>query len=1593
MGKQIFSIKGMMRDLDPAKSPNQYAYEIRNLRLTAQEDTTMLALVTEKGNAQYTLIDKEGLPAAIEGTIIGYCLLHNYLVLFTHTDDKTPDYIYRLEMNDLTMIVDMIYAGNLGFGEKGIKIEAIGIYENEQIQKVYWIDGIHQPRFINIVADSATRARWYDDSFDFVPRLLMEETVEVKKSAYSGVFNAGTIQYVLTYYNKNGQQSAAFYQSPINYIAYENKGASPESTVSNSFSITIYNPDTTHYDYVRIYSIFRSSENGTPVCKKVADIKTTETSNYSEPYSRFASISASNKTAVNYYTQSGIGVAYRMVIINSSGREVDLEEFLQYRHNSTSYYMLSSAYSILIIPDASPGTGIKIQAAEGESLTIWRALTTVGINKLGSVQLRKWDTVTFTEVGQTRNIPYIRYVDNGISGVVVDYSEILFLGGANIIPKAMAQKNQTLFFGNYSTQSTSEEDKNTIKEHSHIYFGFGDDIDKGALGSHYMYSCQLDKSAKEITTFKGGETYHFGIILQEYNGTWTDVIPIGKAKNIYYPNDSSNTSFKPVKAYINFDDNAVTILNKYAAVKVVRLNTLPSVVYQGVLCPTVFNNKREDNLPYCQSSWFFREVKYQSKNSPIHRPQNIHNGNIFEGCYQNLEATSEIQGAYPGTLSYYHPAVDFVDNDFFVDWNTLTLNSPDIEFGQAPNLNYRMRIVGILPITAGRTSMSITYGTPDSNSAELLYQPIVNNNLSTNGYQIDLNVFAYKDGVPGTELARYYTYPIYPWHRNGSLTAQEAPTGNDNWAALLETKIMASLRESAKTVHTTPKEFNITKLSIYQDDNVPIRIEEDPNNFHFQGHKTYMGSIDTVLTHMGSNNRMYYSGYYRSTVSGSQIDVLTAQLKEPVRMSYGSTKHGVFSLKSDPKIIYILPNTSVRDTNFDQNPALDQKVPKATVRINASALQFSNGQITGLSDTSIYNVDDVVKIAGQSQFYYITNIASSTTVRVAHLNDAWLNRHPGGTEDNYIEQNISNDTIRYLRITYDFYITNVTNLGTDYYAVPVTHDVGEELDDTHSSLDWIHFDELTIGAFSLFGSTTEEATNYIRQHEYVIDSNGYSYMYVAELFTLDDMSPDYENGSWYVASEPYKTGSNCAIATIGDTYYQRYDCLKTYPHSPEDQNQIVEIFSFMCESKINIDGRYDGNRGLMDNTSVSNVNFNLLNKAYTQDDNFYTYSYLGEDFLNITDFPNQIIWTKTKVYGSDIDAWTHIPATSTLDMDGSLGEVRALRLWNDNLICFQDMGIAKIMYNERITMTTQQGVPVEIANSGKVDGSHYISNTVGCKNKDSIQVTQDGIYFVDSNKREFYKWSQGIESLSKAKGFNAYFYNDELNIDNTKTFYDSKLRDVYIRTERTFGNIIYTECLVYNEQLNEFTSFFDYDMDFMFNYKDSLVSIEHESGNLWKQFAGDEYLRYFGKMDGEDSNYEVYSIELIAAENPTEDKTFTNVEFRADVLDGKITQPKTLEKETQTAYSNLASINKLPFKTLRVWDEYQDTGHQDFDRLLRKGTNLSQKFRIWRADIGRDYTDRVHKFNRIRNPWARVQLLGYDGNIKAVIHDIAVMYV
>ena len=100
----------------------------------------------------------------------------------------------------------------------------------------------------------------------------LKESVTIVRDTVDNVsFAPGVVQYAFTYFNKYGQESNIFYTSPWHYISFNNRGASPEDNVSNSFNIEISNVDN-KFDYLRIYSIHRTSINSTPTVRIVADL-------------------------------------------------------------------------------------------------------------------------------------------------------------------------------------------------------------------------------------------------------------------------------------------------------------------------------------------------------------------------------------------------------------------------------------------------------------------------------------------------------------------------------------------------------------------------------------------------------------------------------------------------------------------------------------------------------------------------------------------------------------------------------------------------------------------------------------------------------------------------------------------------------------------------------------------------------------------------------------------------------------------------------------------------------------------------------------------------------------------------------------------------------------------------------------------------------------------------------------------------------------------------------------------------------------------------------------------------------------------------
>lgn len=295
-------------------------------------------------------------------------------------------------------------------------------------------------------------------------------------------------------------------------------------------------------------------------------------------------------------------------------------------------------------------------------------------------------------------------------------------------------------------------------------------------------------------------------------------------------------------------------------------------------------------------------------------------------------------------------------------------------------------------------------------------------------------------------------------------------------------------------------------------------------------------------------------------------------------------------------------------------------------------------------------------------------------------------------------------------------------------------------------------------------------------------------------------------------SVPITTGGTTYLTYMqGDCYIQRYDCLKTFPYTNEDQNSVIETLSATLETYVNLDFRYDHNRGSGKNIALSPINFNLYNHpAYEQVNNFFTYHGLDYERFSSQEFPNCITWSTEKHSGEDVDSWTSLDIGSSLwELDGAKGEVTALRRFRNDIYAFQKEGLAQLLFNSRVQIPTSDNDPIEITNGMKMQGVRYISEKIGCVNKWSIVETPVGLYFNDDLLKTTYIFTGQLQDLAVEKGMKSWM-NERCNTSvwnprdftNCRAYYDKAGHDIYWVYKDT--------ALVYSEVLGQYMSFMDY---------------------------------------------------------------------------------------------------------------------------------------------------------------------------------------
>lgn len=1483
---------------------------------------------------------------------------------------NNTDRIYKLWFNDKKLHGKLLYKGHLDFNSSS-PIETIVYYENSNIRKVYWTDGINQPRFINIAAKDEELARWNNKSFDFVRSLRLDEIVKIEQKMDGGMFPAAAVQYVCTYFNLFGAESNIFYTSPIYYTTFADRGVSPEENTANSFKITIQNLDV-NFDYVRIYSIVRTSIDNVPTVKLVSEMH--------------LPLNKVNGTYQITYTDTNIG-----------GTNVDPTELFYLGGEIITAYTMAQKDNTLFLGNIE-------QKRMSVPQNIKKAIRMFAMNvkSESNARYRSGQTSTFlTRLSFFTETP--DEVKVGDKTFKIDEVNDLMCND---------WVGWDEFYKNYNYTVSNEK-----------YFQQGEIYRLGLQFQHY--------------TGKWSDVVWIG----DYeNDKRVNGIKM-------YAMESGLLGYKwcGAKARLRFDNTGrgdgsanLFIMNMISLGyrKVRPVVVYPSVnervnIAEGVACPTMFNiPDRVNGVCDNMASYVFRPiVKERTITGQVKEHRNMF---PVKGEFEEKEVFASFENnesSYYNTDGslYYNGTIDELrqKSNYYIDGSVITLNSPDIEFDDdLKNIDYanmRVDMIGTVRLVSTCNDEELQ----TSNIAGAYWKTIkvgdkiVRDVYFPTGYHkqkkwtyggVVLNRFSYEDNIEDVRMesndngsyinekvwnflkTRYFMYKTFLWQQTGSINNSNTSTGESYSILKHKKKSYFSLGRTERFGYSVwnckPSDIKIwdsDQNTIIKVNNKIYKGNEDklvvPNEkyskevsyadalYEEDEKTTIRAARDNFWREVEENYwwcvRVYgpkgWVSYYDTmviTVSGIRRMIALSvpdEFKNPQNELknwfdfyvyyaelYDTIESGRRPLTQTIKYDFIDEDSDHRVVSAYESLTLPVNV--ATIKELNDEFKDANRDINFDMTNSIYRNNPIsMKFKSCPHFVIDLNESGSETYIALPQDDS----------------------------SSDSSIKIVSNGTYEYKSGSPTKKYG-----TGTYLNLLKIIRPSYIVVNRFGGTSDYA---LSQNKFIpcgkaVDISDFKYDNEGKI--------ERDNNGEALLKVKDKIE---VVWEEGDVMMMKYECLKTYPFTLEDENSLTERIVFDVETRVNLAGRYDKNQYLDTNFTSLPTNMNILNNIYQQTNNFFQYSVEDYNKFNISEFPNTLTWTKTKISGETIDKWTNITMANTMDIDGDKGKITKLLNYNDKLLSFQDKGISQILYNEQMQMSTTEGVPIEIANNGKVSGRRVISETVGCNNKWSICATPNACYFVDDYTKNIWTINQnGLVSLSDQFGFHSWINNESktlnpwepLKFNNVVTYYDPKNKDVLFFTKY--------ECLSYSEYINQFTSFYTYEYSPYFSpledralFLNSYNSDEKKytrTYKVWMQHEGD-YNIFFGE-------YKPFYTVIVA--NPEEqlDKVFNNFEFRSD------TWRKTTDEERQEGLPPWVLLEDT-FDTFSIWNEYQKKREH---MLYHQGmpSNLKKKFRVWRYEIPRDNR---HFIDRIRNTWAYIKLEmdQYNTN-KTILHDMAVYY-
>ena len=397
----------------------------------------------------------------------------------------------------------------------------------------------------------------------------------------------------------------------------------------------------------------------------------------------------------------------------------------------------------------------------------------------------------------------------------------------------------------------------------------------------------------------------------------------------------------------------------------------------------------------------------------------------------------------------------------------------------------------------------------------------------------------------------------------------------------------------------------------------------------------------------------------------------------------------------------------------------------------------------------------------------------------------------------------------------------------------------------------------------------------------------------------------------------------------GDTYLGILDYLNTSTiqttNEVDDDKQIrLCCVSYIpLESQVNLNLRSDESysreaTGLMGPNLVQNEPTQLPN-GYTQKKPYYEYNpvysstsgskqYVPKSIYAVDKQINQtrIVASELKTNNEMTDSWTKFKFANYIDVDTQYGQITNLKSFNNRLYYWQDNAVGIAAVNERSLITDDNMAQLTLGTGGILARFDYVVTLNGSSivNDKSITNSATTLYWYDFDKNEICALNNnGSISLAKQKGVQSYLNTlPRAAKSNVVSFYDKKYNEVWFR--------VYDKTLIYNEQLQVFTSFYTHNPNWFFPFSDKLVTIKNN--NMY-------YLHNIYEVDDSEQPREerISKVEFVVNKDISNTKVFDNVVFSADLLDNNNTNPNIVKDvvfKTKTQETNPIDFNSIELR-------------------------------------------------------------------------------